>query len=149
MENLSSRPGDFKRYAYKYESVTAMTEPSSNDSPQMDSLANDLKTNHRLSDDQQKRMNDGGTTDVANELAASHRKNGRMMLLGAWPICAVIFFMDSFKKADPSLSDALRMQDFIATVATCVIIIVCTLVFGLRELRIAKELEQKSNLNDA
>ncbi len=123
-------------------SVRHFTESRPEAISPVDTLAADLRLNHRLSYNQQQSIKAGDIAQVASEVAASRRRNGRTMLLGIWPVCAALFVLDSFQHRDPNMPDALLLQDFLSIIVGCIILIACATVFGVRELRIASRLER-------
>lgn len=130
-------------------SVRQYAETNSGDGSSTSALVTELRLNYRLSYDQHHRLKQGQPVEIATEIAAARRQNGKTMLLWVWPLSAGLFILDAVQPQDPNAPDGLFVYDFIAVAITCSIIILTGLIFGLRELRMASALEQKIDAEKA
>lgn len=109
----------------------------------VDQLEADLRLNHSLTYTENQQLASGGAVPVAREVAARRRNNGKSMILGVWPLCACFIVIDLYTPRDLDTPDRMLLQDYLAGIVTCAILIACAFVYGLREKRLASILEQK------
>ncbi len=103
-------------------------------------LATELRLNHSLSYDQLQLLKQGKATEAAESLAAERRKNGTTMLFWVGPLAFKLILLTSLAAVYTNTMLIMLVADFLAIAMVCIIVVLA----ALRELRIAKQLLERS-----